>query len=109
VKTCVVTYEARLYAFGHLGDGNIHADICMRTQKRPNQMMIDEMRRKIYEITLSLGGTITAEHGVGLSKIGFLNMAFSSGQIELMKKIKMAFDPKGILNPGKIFPEGDQL
>lgn len=109
LKTCALNYDAHLYAFGHLGDGNIHADIGIRKHKALEHAAINEMRKKIYEITVSLGGTITAEHGVGLSKIGFLNLALSSSQIELMKKIKMVFDRKGILNPGKIFLEGDRI
>ncbi|UCC11440.1 MAG: FAD-binding protein [candidate division WOR-3 bacterium] len=108
LKTHVQSYDACLYAFGHLGDGNIHADIAARKHEHPDQATIMKLRKEIYEITVSLGGTITAEHGVGLSKIGFLSLAVSSEQIELMKRIKMAFDKKGILNPGKIFPGGDR-
>ncbi len=108
LKTHVQLYGACLYAFGHLGDGNIHADIAARKHEHPDQTAITKLRKEIYEITVSLGGTITAEHGVGLSKIGFLSLAVSSEQIELMKKIKMLFDKKGILNPGKIFPGGDR-
>jgi glycolate oxidase len=130
LKDCVKKYGANLYAFGHLGDGNIHADIGMgekgsfenrklrRWEKRKeianrkfqlnsqhinNTEKIDKMRREVYEITLSLGGAITAEHGIGLSKIQYLEMALDKTQIEIMKKIKMIFDPKNILNPGKIF------
>ncbi len=108
LKTRVQLYDACLYAFGHLGDGNIHADIAARKHEHPDQTTIMKLRKEIYEITVSLGGTITAEHGVGLSKIGFLSLAVSSEQIELMKKIKMVFDKKGILNPGKMFPGGDR-
>ena len=130
LKDCVKKYGANLYAFGHLGDGNIHADIGMggkgsfevrkleRWEKRKeianrkfqlnsqhinNTEKINKMRREVYEITLSLGGAITAEHGIGLSKIQYLEMALDKTQIEIMKKIKMIFDPKNILNPGKIF------
>ena len=65
---------------------------------------INKMRREIYAITLSLGGAITAEHGVGLSKIQYLEMALDKRQIKTMRSIKEIFDPKNILNPGKIFP-----
>jgi len=108
LKACAAQYDARLYAFGHLGDGNIHADVCARHSQGLEHTAINEMRTKIYGITVSLGGTITAEHGVGHSKIDFLDLALSNGQIELMRKIKTVFDKKGILNPGKIFREGDQ-
>ena len=59
--------------------------------------------REVYGITIELGGAITAEHGVGLSKIGYLEMAFNKTELDLMKKIKKMFDPHNILNPGKIF------
>jgi glycolate oxidase len=105
LKNCAKKYGATVYAFGHLGDGNIHADVSIEKTKQLTASEIDKMRREMYEITISLGGTITAEHGVGLSKIPYLNIAVDERQIELMKKIKAVFDPKNILNPGKIFPE----
>lgn len=103
LKGCVKEYEANLYAFGHLGDGNIHTDIAITDDT--DKEKINQMRTEIYEITLSLGGTITAEHGIGLSKIPYLSMALDKSQIEIMKKIKEIFDPKNILNPGKIFAD----
>lgn len=153
LKNCVKKYSANLYAFGHLGDGNIHADIGMvdysdknidyrddhtddkktgrngekgsfevtklgRSEKRKeistdkcqsqslrinDTEKINKMRREIYAITLSLGGAITAEHGIGLSKIEYLEMALDKKQLEIMRSIKKIFDPKNILNPGKIF------
>ncbi len=104
LKNCVKKYGATVYAFGHLGDGNIHADVSIGKAKQLTASDIDRMRREMYEITISLGGTITAEHGVGLSKIPYLNIALDDTQIELMKRIKAVFDPENILNPGKIFP-----
>jgi glycolate oxidase len=104
LKGCVQKYSATVYAFGHLGDGNIHADVSVEKTMDLSNADIENMRREIYEITISLGGTITAEHGVGLSKIPYLSMALDAKQIDLMRKIKEVFDPKNILNPGKIFP-----
>ncbi|KPL14715.1 hypothetical protein AMJ74_02875, partial [candidate division WOR_3 bacterium SM1_77] len=104
LKNIVEKYSANLYAFGHLGDGNIHADVSIDKSKDMSTSEIDKMRREIYEVTISLGGTITAEHGVGLSKIPYLSIALDKKQIEIMQKIKAVFDPKNILNPGKIFP-----
>ncbi|HEC78271.1 MAG TPA: glycolate oxidase subunit GlcD, partial [candidate division WOR-3 bacterium] len=69
---------------------------------------IDTIRREMYKIALSLGGTITAEHGIGLSKARYLTMALDRKQIDLMRRIKKIFDPKNILNPGKIFKESDK-
>jgi glycolate oxidase len=105
LKNLVARYGASIYAFGHLGDGNIHADVSIEKAKEISGAEIEKLRREVYETTISLGGTITAEHGVGLSKIPYLSMALDKRQIELMRKIKAIFDPKNILNPGKIFPD----
>ncbi len=104
LKECVKKYDSTLYAFGHLGDGNIHTDVGVDDKDRNIDIdQISKLRREIYEITIKLGGTITAEHGVGLSKIPFISLALDSNTIELMAKIKREFDPRNILNPGKIF------
>ena len=104
LKNCAKKYGATAYAFGHLGDGNIHTDVSITKSGQITTADIDRMRREMYETTISLGGAITAEHGVGLSKIPYLKIALDETQIDLMKRIKTAFDPKNILNPGKIFP-----
>ncbi len=106
LKKMITHYNAALFTFGHLGDGNIHADAGI-IDKLIDSSRIDvkSLRKEIYEITLQLGGMITAEHGIGLSKINYINMALNKEQIDIMKKIKGIFDPKNILNPGKIFPD----
>lgn len=106
LKECVKNFGCALYAFGHLGDGNMHTDVGLieKSDKINAQDWIVQMRKKMYEITIQLGGTITAEHGVGLSKIPYLALALDRKTIELMMEIKRKFDPKNILNPGKIFP-----
>lgn len=103
LKKCAARYGAHMYAFGHLGDGNIHADVGLEKGKTMAGEDITALRHEIYRITIGLGGTITAEHGIGLSKTGFLSLALDQNQIDLMRKIKNAFDPNCILNPGKIF------
>ncbi len=105
LKECVKTFGCNLYAFGHLGDGNMHTDVgCTENNKiAEDTEKINKMRHEMYEITIKLGGTITAEHGVGLSKIPYLSLALDKRTIELMMRIKKTFDPRNILNPGKIF------
>jgi glycolate oxidase len=61
--------------------------------------------REIFELTVSLGGTLSGEHGIGWVQKNYMDIAFNEVQLNLMKKIKEAFDPNGILNPGKIFPD----
>lgn len=89
--------------FGHAGDGNIHVNIMYDKKIAKEAIAADEAVREVFELTLSLGGTISGEHGVGITKAGYLDMELSPTVIELMKKIKKTFDPKGIMNPGKIF------
>lgn len=89
--------------FGHAGDGNIHCNIMydkkdpVQTEKAQNA--VDDLFKK----TLALGGTITGEHGVGLTKMKYLPWELDDVQIQIMKGIKNVFDPQHILNPGKIF------
>ncbi|MEO0137694.1 MAG: FAD-binding oxidoreductase [candidate division WOR-3 bacterium] len=105
LKECLQRFHTRLYAFGHLGDGNIHTDVgCDDESLLTNPDFLGRLRRNIYEITIALGGTITAEHGVGLSKIPYLGLALDEKTQAMMLRIKREFDPNNILNPGKIFP-----
>jgi glycolate oxidase len=90
--------------FGHAGDGNIHVNI-MVDKKNPEEYKKGMgLVERIFRETLELGGTISGEHGIGLTKAAYIGMEISETGIEIMKAIKKVFDPKGILNPGKIFP-----
>ena len=66
----------------------------------------DKAVREIFEYTVSLGGTLSGEHGIGLVQKEYMDIPFSNVELDLMKRIKEVFDPKGILNPGKMFPGG---
>jgi len=95
-------YALEIFAFGHAGDGNIHLNIT--TQDAGLKVRVMEGVRALLELVLSLGGTISGEHGIGLAKREFLAMELGPVSIELQKGIKHLFDPNQILNPGKIFP-----
>lgn len=92
-----------IVSFGHAGDGNIHCNIMYdkrdKTQLRKAERAVDEL----FDHTLKLGGTITGEHGVGITKKRYLKKELGPVEIRLMKQIKTLFDPGNILNPGKIF------
>jgi glycolate oxidase len=98
-------YDLIIANFGHAGDGNIHVNVMTDRNNKNEFSKAGEAVRDIFESTLRLGGTISGEHGVGLTKKEYLGMELSETSIELMKSIKDIFDPKGILNPGKIFPD----
>ena len=88
---------------GHIGDGNIHPQIALDLNNSQEVENYENAKREFYELTLSLGGTLSAEHGIGLEKKEFLNQAVPSLTLEYMKKMKEIFDPNNILNPDKIF------
>jgi glycolate oxidase len=94
----------RIVNFGHAGDGNIHVNIMVdRTIQEEYEKGLG-LVKKLFKETLSLGGTISGEHGVGLTKLEYIGMELSAKEMEIMKSIKKVFDPGNILNPGKIFP-----
>ena len=91
------------YTFGHAGDGNVHFNLPGKKDDQKEWAQIDKLVQRLVSKALDLGGTATGEHGVGLGKIKY--MAAEHGKsLDWMKQIKALFDPKGILNPGKIFP-----
>ena len=92
-------------AFGHVGDGNIHLAICAGDGRHDALLSLREaIERAIFEEVLKLGGSISAEHGLGLAKNETIAQYKSAAEIELMKSLKAALDPKNILNPGKVLP-----
>lgn len=91
-----------IYAFGHAGDGNIHLNLT--TAREDQREALDASVRRALDLVLSLGGTISGEHGIGEAKREFLPLELSERSIELQRGLKQLFDPQGILNPGKIFP-----
>jgi glycolate oxidase len=97
-------YGIKAMSFGHAGDGNVH--VLLFKGELPDEeweRRIEQLQGDIYKETINLGGKITAEHGIGLLRKPFLSMNLDPYQIELLKRLKKAFDPKNILNPGKIF------
>jgi glycolate oxidase len=89
--------------FGHAGDGNIHVNV-MCDPADPDQMRRAKMaERALFEGVVALEGSISGEHGIGFSKAPYLGIELSADVIALMQRIKLAFDPHGILNPGKIW------
>lgn len=104
LKAYLHTCSLRSVMFGHAGDGNVHIDV-LKDNMPPDQWkgMLPELKREIYRQAIAHGGTITGEHGIGCIRREYLGMAKSAEEIALYRRIKQAFDPRGILNPGKIF------
>lgn len=97
-------YKLTIANFGHAGDGNIHVNVMTDKNNPDEYKRALESIKDIFEATLNLGGTISGEHGVGITKKKYIKMELPETNIEMMRSIKKIFDPKGILNPGKIFP-----
>jgi len=91
--------------FGHAGDGNIHVNIMIDKRKEEDVSRAHEAVKEIFQATLTMGGTISGEHGIGITKAPYLRMELGDLGVEIMKRIKRVFDPNNVLNPGKIFQE----
>ncbi len=105
VREIAERHAVRIISFGHAGDGNVHVNVLADDMPMERwQALVPQVAEEIYRLTLSLGGMITGEHGVGATRRQYLPMALDAAQIEIMKRIRAAFDPHHILNPGKIFP-----
>ena len=91
--------------FGHAGDGNVHVNFMLSGNDPDEYRRAEEAVAEVFRATVEMGGTITGEHGVGIVKSPFLEMEIGPMGISVMKRLKSCFDPNGILNPGKIFPE----
>lgn len=92
-------------SFGHAGDGNIHVNVMYDKKNESESAAAEAAVIDVFKLTLDLSGTISGEHGVGTAKQKYLEMELTPAVIEAMKSIKSALDPKGVLNPGKIFPK----
>jgi glycolate oxidase len=90
--------------FGHVGDGNLHVNI-MKQEIADDywNKEVNEGIEEIFKAVIELGGTLSGEHGIGIAKRPYIHLAMQEKNLDLMRGIKSVFDPKGILNPEKIF------
>lgn len=98
-------YGLPIASFGHAGDGNIHVNIMLDPHDPDQQARASRAERTLFERVVALEGSISGEHGIGFSKRDYIGLELSPEEIALMRRLKAAFDPHGILNPGKIFPD----
>ena len=96
-------HELKIGTFGHMGDGNLHPTFLTDERNKDEMRRVHEAFDEIFEEAIRLGGTITGEHGIGLAKKEFLPKFAGEAQMRVMRELRTALDPKGILNPGKMF------
>jgi glycolate oxidase len=97
-------FQLRIASFGHAGDGNIHVNLMIEKSDTAARARAKEAEWLLFERVVGLEGSISGEHGIGFAKAPYLSLELSTDEIALMKRLKAAFDPNNILNPGKIFP-----
>ena len=106
IKEIGTKYGFQSVCYGHAGDGNLHVNIIKGEMSDDNwETQVPLGIREIFELTVSLKGTLSGEHGIGLVQKNYMDIAFSKVHLELMERIKAIFDPNNVLNPGKIFPD----
>jgi glycolate oxidase len=105
IREMAERYAVRIVSFGHAGDGNVHVNVLKDDLADERwEEIIPPLVEEMYKLTLSLGGMLTGEHGIGATRRKYLPLALDQAQIEVMEKIREVFDPNRILNPAKIFP-----
>jgi glycolate oxidase len=103
VESVAKKHDLRIGTFGHMGDGNLHPTFLTDERNKGEMHRIEQAFTEIFQEAIRLGGTITGEHGVGVSKKGFLPKFAGDAQMRVMRQFRQALDPNGILNPGKMF------
>ena len=102
VRAIAAKYDLMIAVFGHAGDGNLHPNILCDRRNREEMLRVREAAREIFEAAVELGGTLSGEHGIGLLKKQFMELDLGADTLAVMQRIKLALDPLGIMNPGKV-------
>jgi glycolate oxidase len=97
-------FRLRIPCFGHVGDGNIHVNIMVMPGDEDEIRRAHEAEGVLFRGVVALEGSISGEHGIGFAKAPYMTIELTGPTIDTMKRVKHAFDPNGILNPGKMFP-----
>ena len=104
IKKIALKHGLSIVIFGHAGDGNLHPNILFDRRDKAELARVESAVADLFAAAVALGGTLTGEHGVGVLKRPYLEMAVGPLAVEVMRTVKQALDPKGILNPGKVLP-----
>ncbi len=102
-------FKVDIGVFGHAGDGNLHPTILTDERNQEEMSRVHQAVEKIFTKAISLGGTISGEHGIGTSKLPYLSLQYQKPTLDIMKRVKQCLDPDNIFNPGKIFAWNDEI
>ena len=95
-------HDVRIGTFGHAGDGNLHPDLVFERGDPDAEAKTEAVKEDLYQAALDLGGTVTGEHGIGMARRDWLERQRGADAVRVMRAIKTALDPQGILNPGRV-------
>jgi len=109
IEAAAAKYNVQIGTFGHAGDGNLHPTFLTDERDQEELARVDRAREEIFQAAMDLGGTVTGEHGIGLTKKKYLPRHAGDAGLEIMRKLKGLLDPKGVLNPGKVLEPGTRL
>jgi len=102
IEGIAARHEVRMGTFGHAGDGNLHPDLVFDRGDPQAEAKTEAVKNDLYRAALDLGGTVTGEHGIGAARRDWLEATRGAGAVRVMRSIKAALDPEGILNPGRV-------
>ena len=105
VQGIATALTLKIVCFGHAGNGNLHVNLLYDPADADASVRANEALARVFSAVIALGGQLSGEHGIGLAKRGFMTQALGAETLKAMRAIKQAFDPDGILNPGKVLPE----
>ena len=102
IERIAAAHDVRIGTFGHAGDGNLHPDLVFERGDPNAEAKTEAVKKDLYRAALDLGGTVTGEHGIGMARRDWLEAQRGADAVRVMRAIKTALDPLGILNPGRV-------
>jgi glycolate oxidase len=102
IEAIAARHDVRIGTFGHAGDGNLHPDLVLERGDPRAESITKAVQDDLYRAALDLGGTVTGEHGIGAARVGWLETQRGADAVRVMRAIKDALDPQGLLNPGRV-------
>jgi glycolate oxidase len=102
IEQIAAKHDVRIGTFGHAGDGNLHPDLVFERGDPTGEATTEAVKKDLYRAALDLGGTVTGEHGIGMARRDWLEAQKGADAVRVMRSIKAALDPLGILNPGRV-------